>query len=79
MSDMLITGLVARRQAILDDIYVIHGRAKRLLTDVATLEAAIRVLEPETRLEAAREIDLVVKIRGKSPQRMTELCLRPVA
>jgi hypothetical protein len=46
MSEALIPGLIARRQSILDEMYATHGRAKRLLADVATLEAAIRVLEP---------------------------------
>ena len=58
MSDALVSGLVTHRQAMLDELYSIHGRAKRLLNDVAAIEAAIVVLEPAITLEAAREIDL---------------------
>ncbi len=53
MSDTLVSGLVSHRQAMLDELYAIHGRAKRLLNDVAAIEAAILVLEPAITLEAS--------------------------
>src|SRR5580698_331366 len=77
MNDALVSGLVDHRQVMLDELYAIHARAKRIMTDVLAIEAAIRVLEPAITLEAVREIDLAgIESRAASTSRYIFSVLR---